>query len=446
MILKVFYHEQFVGLLSDNEKKILFSYAPDWIEHGVEFSPLQLPLRQGVFENPDEDFYHLPGVFWDSVPDAWGMQILKRYFEGLPEPNRERTPLDILAHLGNRTMGALSYLVGDADHDPIEPLPLNLANLCEDSSRLQEGKLLRLSPLLDKVSSPAGGAKPKILVGLKGDQMVAGDLLPDEYEGWIIKLAIRNSSERTKTEHFSDARMEYAYSLMARAAGVDMAPTRLFPDSKGGVHFGTQRFDRCPGKGEERRIHYHSYAGITHSFHRQDYAKLLDATMLLCRDYRQVIQQFRRLVFNIAASNCDDHAKNFGFLMSADGTWSVAPAFDVTCAPGMTGRVHAMTVDGKIEPSRKDLEELARKRSIGKEVVNEVFERVLAAVDQWPQFAREAGLKPAYIAEIQETQKPGLRSLQVSPFPAMPPPPPTRGRRQSAQSGKRNSTTEIGPR
>jgi serine/threonine-protein kinase HipA len=178
---------------------------------------------------------------------------------------------------------------------------------------------------------------------------------------------------------------------MAREAGVDVPPTRLFEIGDGGRYFGAERFDRA-GQG---RLHMHTLGGLLHASHRVpslEYAGLLRATMLLTKDQRQVEEAFRRMVFNVLAHNRDDHVKNFSYLMDRSGVWRFAPAYDLVFSEGPAGQ-HTMAVAGEaVDPGEADLMRVAEECEVDAGRGREIVERVRDAVGQWPRFARITGV------------------------------------------------------
>ena len=125
-------------------------------------------------------------------------------------------------------------------------------------------------------------------------------------------------------------RIEYAYSCMAREAGIEMPETHLFRDGDR-AHFMVRRFDRAPDEatGSFRRFHFHSLGGLQHvDFNDQyvfSYEGWFDTMRAIGLGQRSVNEAFRRMVFAVAAVNFDDHVKNFGFLMNPAGMWRLAP-------------------------------------------------------------------------------------------------------------------------
>ena len=397
MILEVFYQDDSrVGRLADEpgSGRIFFQYDADWTRRGIELSPFHLPVAEaGLLVNAAPGFQGLPGVFHDSLPDYWGTLLLDARLRAAGLDPERVSPLVRLSYIGSRGMGALGYRPEAESDQPGFFEAVSLAQVDRESGRVLEGKTGHSQEMLALLESgcSAGGAKPKVLVAMRGDQMVIGGGVAPGHQGWLIKLSNVPSGHKDSKQ---EGRVEYANSLMARAAGIAMPPPRLFeiPSAKGprGL-FGVQRFDR----GGPKKIHAHSLAGLLQIDFRaitctyEDFAK---AALELSGDFRQVEEIFRRLAFNVITGNCDDHAKNAAFLLDSRGEWKLSPAFDLTHSPGMNRLgAHAMSVHGSRTPGLKDLEAFAA--SFGVASWKAILDEVKAAARKWPRFAGDAGVR-----------------------------------------------------
>ena len=220
---------------------------------------------------------------------------------------------------------------------------------------------------------------------MKGEQLISGeDDLPEGFEHWMVKFS-------AKADMRDAGPIEFAYAEMAKAAGIDLPETKLFKVAKSIVHFGLRRFDRGPGNS---RFHVHTFGNLIHSNFRvpsADYADLMKVTSALTRNYQDLLRAFRRMVFNIAAHNRDDHAKNFAFIMNEAGEWSLSPAYDLDFATGPGGE-HTMTVMGEGRlPGRGHALQLAGKFDINLKDATAIIDQVNAGVAQWQSFADAAG-------------------------------------------------------
>ena len=373
-----------VGRLAAQGRRILFEFDPGFLSTGLQISPFRLPARSGVIIDGSLVFDGLFGVFNDSLPDGWGRLLLARAVERLGIARQDLTPLDRLAHVGRHGMGALGYEpdLGNSDRSPVV---LQLDTIGRDAAMVLEGGEGPMIEKLLKLNGASAGARPKVVAQVSADKkrIIHGPAtLPEGYAHWMIKFP-------SAQDDAAAGATEYAYSLMARAAGVAMPQTHLFAAGTK-RHFGIERFDRDG----DRRIHMHSLSGLLHADHRTaslDYDALLKATRILTRDAPEVERAFRLGCFNVLAHNRDDHAKNLSFLLDeATGQWTLAPAYDLTFSSGPGGE-QSMTVMGEGKsPDVEHLRALAKKHDLrnGEAILAEVQ----SAVAEWTQFADAAGL------------------------------------------------------
>lgn len=382
-----------VGQLAEENRRVYFEYDPDFLARNLQLSPLKWPLRPGLIEHVDRSFGPLPGWIDDSLPDGWGLLLMDRLFRKRGLDPATVSPLDRLSYLGTRTMGALTY------HPPAELERdqefLDLHEIGKNAQEIYSGEAVEVLPQLMRAGGSPGGARPKALIGVKGNEIISGDDdLPDGFAPWIVKFC-------AKVDRHDAGSMELAYASMAKAAGIDMPETRLFKAAKNIAYFGVRRFDRGPGN---TRLHVHTFGNLIHANFRipsTDYADLMKVTNALTRNYQDLLRVVRRMAFNIAAHNRDDHAKNFAFMMNSAGEWSLSPAYDLGYAPGPGGE-HTMTVMGEgRQPKREHVLKLAKQFAIKPSEVNIILNEVNTAVEKWPQFADQAGCSNKTIRSIQ---------------------------------------------
>lgn len=295
-------------------------------------------------------------------------------------------------------MGALTYHPS-REVDTGDQL-LDLVKLGMNVEQVLAGEAAEVLPELMRAGGSPAGARPKVLVGVQDTRIISGEgELPEGFEHWLVKFA-------AKADAGDAGPVEYVYSLMARAAGIDMPETRLFEASQGKRrrrYFGVKRFDRAPGN---RRYHVHSFANLIHTNFRipsTDYADLFKVTKALTRNHADVLRLFRLMVFNIAAHNRDDHAKNFAFIFDDQvNEWSLSPAFDLMFADGPGGE-QTMTVSGKgRDISAADCTALAEKAGIKSKQAKAIISEVNEAVGRWKAFAKEVGVSKSAIKEIAD--------------------------------------------
>lgn len=392
-----------VGTLAEDRGRVYFEYAAAFLAGGLNLSPFRLPFEAGLFEHRNREFGPLPGLFDDSLPDGWGLLLMDRHFRSVGRALAEIGPLDRLAWLGTRTMGALAYhppTQREGEDDSV----FDLHELSRQAQEVYAGSAAEVLPQLLRAGGSPAGARPKVLVGLKagGDEVRSGaDDLPEGFEHWIVKFF-------AKTDGDDAGAVEYAYSMMARDAGVDMPLTRLFTTSERDRFFGVKRFDR---RGN-RRWHVHTFGNLIQANFRipsADYADLLKATSLLTRNHQDVLRAFHRMVFNVLGHNRDDHVKNFAFVLDdTTGEWRLSPAYDLLYTPGPGGE-HTMTVAGEgRKPGRREMLRLAEVAGISARVAEGIMGEVQAAVGRWLEHAERAGVAGETAGRIDKS----LRDLR----------------------------------
>ena len=377
-----------------DERRAYFEYHRDFLAAPLPVSPFKLAASPGVRPAPYEPFEGLHGLFADSLPDGWGRKLLDRRLQAEGLDYLALTPLDRLAYVGGSGMGALRY-EPEKFFGRRAAVGINLDLIAQDAEAVQRELPTAEIDLLLRAQGGSGGVRPKLMVGLTpgGNHVLAdyGNGLPPEFDAWIVKFRSLDESVEIGAE-------EYAYALMAHAAGIDMMETRLLETPKG-HYFATRRFDRSNG---ERR-HVHTASGLLETSHKLPgigYEELLKLTLMLTRDAASVWQMFRRMAFNVLARNRDDHARNHAFLMSSDGAWRPSPAYDLTFSTGPGGE-HNLTVLGEGRaPDRTHMLRLADKLGLRVPEAKRTIDEVADTVAQWPHFAEQAGLSRARTAEI----------------------------------------------
>ena len=383
--------KQKVGTLARKERKIYFEYDKAFLETGVQISPYKLPLKSGVMRCDDDTFDGIWGVFADSLPDGWGKLLVDRHMKKRGIDPATLTPLDRLAYVGDYAMGALSYEPSVRLEGTV-PEEIILDDLALYARNILEGESEDLVDTLLNLSGSSAGARPKVLVQLSEDrgQIIHGrEKLAEGYSHWIVKFASSSDSSEMGA-------IEYAYSLMAKAAGLDMPPTVLL-EGKKGRYFACERFDR---RGEER-VHMHSVAALVHSDFRYpilDYDDLLTLTLHLTKNMQDVEKVFRLTCFNLFSHNRDDHAKNFSFLMDADGQWHFSPVYDITFSSGPGGEHSTMYLGEGKYPTKDHLEALGKKHQI--KYAGRIIGEVEDAVANWHRYAKESGMSQKVHMEI----------------------------------------------
>lgn len=413
-----------VGALAPatRQRTYVFEYDPEWRASGIQLSPLSMPSdrrKLHSFPNlPVATYSRLPPVIADALPDDFGKSILNAYLANEGVDLSQVTPLDRLAYLASRGMGALEFT---PDHGPRYTVPraVEISNIVTAMREGVKGLFDRddeteaaLMQLL-QIGTSAGGARAKAVIAWNPEtNEVQSGQLPTSpgFEHWLLKFDGDLEANLGAPQNYG--RIEYAYYLMAIAAGIEMMPCRLLEEG-GRAHFMTQRFDRV---GDER-VHVSTLCAMAELDYKQlgthDYSQLFTTIdhLRLGPDIRK--EAFRRMVFNVAAANCDDHTKNHSFTMASGGTWALSPAYDVTHSFRLRSDwvfQHAMSVNGKFLGAT--LDDFAHVADLF-EVPGAagVVDDVLSAVSRWQDFAGESGLdvrsdKVATVRNDIETMRP----------------------------------------
>ena len=379
-----------VGRLAMRDRKIYFEYDGAFIKSSLEISPFYLPLKSGLSTFDYNLFEGLAGVFNDSLPDGWGRLLYDRFARSQGILPADITPLERLAHVGRRGMGALVYEPDCSANEADGALILD--KLAEQAQEVLEGASGDVLGELLSLNGSSAGARPKALIGLDRErkQMVHGvHELPDNFESWLVKFS--------NSQNGADAgAIEYVYALMANEAGIDVPAVHLFPAKHAAGYFAIKRFDRIG----QQRLHMHTACGLLHSDYRTpslDYEDLLALTSQLTRDIREVEKMYRLAVFNVLAHNRDDHAKNFTFLMNPQGQWCLSRAYDLTFSSGPRGEQSTMVMGEGRNPGVAHLIALGEVVKIAKPRIREIIEQTQTALGQWPVLAKEHGVSAANI-------------------------------------------------
>jgi serine/threonine-protein kinase HipA len=394
-----------------------FAFDPAWRRTGIELTPLTMPLNDRrpafIFPNlPEATFHRLPGMLADALPDDFGNALVDAWMAEHGVAKREVTPLDRLAYMGKRGVGALEFKPARGSHSE-STAPLEMKSLVENVRKLIQADLsvdahakAALANII-QVGTSAGGARAKAVIAwnprtntIRSGQFDAAK----GFEHWLLKFdGVGKYAELGTGADYG--RIEYAYYLMAKQAGIEMSPCRLLEEN-GRAHFMTRRFDREIVKGRTIKHHVQTLCAMDHLDFKQRgthaYAQLFMVVAQLRLGHAVLEQVFRRMVFNVMARNCDDHTKNFAFRLKQGESWELAPAYDVTHAYNPKGEwtyQHLMSVNGKFDDiKRKDLLVEADRFEVRRP--NRALADVRAALENWPEAARQAGLRDAVVDRI----------------------------------------------
>lgn len=374
----------------------VFSFAKDFLETGLDISPLRMPLGSNLVQarqsirgtSPKDRFSGLHPVFADSLPDYWGNSIFHRWAESHKISMKNVTSVDLLSFVGKRAMGALEYDPAYiSDEDDVFDVNVNelyafaKSVLSERAEFTFDANHELLWADLVKLGTSPGGKRPKALIAindLDGSIKSGQTLLPEGYKYYILKYD-------NESEMFPYARLEYAYYKMCCDAGIRMKHSELkrFDTCS---HFITERFDRTP----EGKVHMQSLAALTGG--ANSYEDAFNVVRRLKLDYADKEQLFRMMVFNVLGGNIDDHDKNFSFLMDRQGRWSLAPAYDMVFSidPNTLGiqKGQFMSIKGKVlDITEKDILAVARENDINNPLG--IISQVLDVVSDFRSYCRQ---------------------------------------------------------
>jgi serine/threonine-protein kinase HipA len=403
-----------------------FEYEPAFAGSGIELSPLTMPLSTRVYEFPalpPMTFHGLPGLLADSLPDKFGNALIDAWLATQGRTPESFNAVERLCYIGARGMGALEFRPTQG------PQPRKATNISIDALVRLAGEVLthrsnlqgyfheagREQALRDilSVGTSAGGARAKAVIAWNRttNEVRSGQIAKDSgFEYWLLKF---DGVEGNKDKELDDPKgygaIEFAYYLMAKAAGITMSECRLLEEN-GRRHFMTRRFDR---KADGGKLHMQSLGALAHFDFNHAGAYAYEQALLTIRQLglsmAAVEEQFRRMVFNVVARNQDDHVKNIAFLMNKQGAWALAPAFDVTYSYNPSGSwtaTHQMTLNGKRDGfTREDFVVCAKSAVMKRGRAETIIEEVQAAVRRWPEFAAAAKLGDEWRDRIQKNHR-----------------------------------------
>ncbi len=402
-----------------------FEFDPGFKQLGWDLAPLKMAIsdNQSQFTFPElrkgknsasDTFKGLPGLLADSLPDKYGNQLINLWLAQQGRSPDSMNPVEMLCFIGSRGMGALEF----------EPPVLKESNrafsikmeslvaiakkaldqrtaFSTNQNKQEEQSVLEIL----KIGTSAGGARPKAVIAWneKTGEVKSGQTkAPTGFEHWLIKLDGVSDVQLGSSSGY--VRVEMAYYNMAKACGIVMMPSGLLVEN-GRAHFMTRRFDR---EGGEVKHHVQTFCAMKHFDYNMansfSYEQLFQCMRELKLTYADATQMFRRMVFNVIAMNCDDHTRNFSFLMKQGGKWELAPAYDLCYAyrPESTWvSQHALSINGKRkEITRADL--LVVGESIRCKNAPQIVEEINDTVNQWQKFAGEVDVQSDLRKEISK--------------------------------------------
>lgn len=381
-----------------------------------------MPLGPGIWTFPDlsqETFKGLPGMLADALPDKFGTALIDAWLVRNGRDVGSFSPVERLCYVGSRGMGALEFAPA-IERDVAPEVQLDIAELVSLAQQALDPKRdlqLDADAGLDaedlteiiRVGTSAGGARAKAVVAWNEatGEVRSGQVdQPPEFTHWLLKFdGVDGNRDKELADPLGFGRIEFAYSAMARAAGIAMPETRLLEEG-GRAHFMTRRFDRV----DDDRLHQQTLTAIAHFDFNLAGAYSYEQALRVMRQLElpapDLVEQFRRAVFNVVARNQDDHTKNISFLMDRSGTWSLSPAYDVTYAYNPSGawtRSHQMSLNGKRDDfARSDLATLGVAADLSERESLMIVDEIVEAVADWSSFAADAAVPAEQATRIEQ--------------------------------------------
>lgn len=404
--IKILLWEEEVGILAWDEHRKLsyFTYNPDFVRKKLNISPITAPVDSVMAQMPiwgeDAKIYQkLPAFIADSLPDDWGNQLFSLWCKQNHIASSDITSLDKLSFIGRRGMGALEFFPEATNTRRIEKIDIkSLANLAErifierENAHIMPGESITLQSLLT-VGTSAGGRQPKAIIAINketGDVRSGQIAGLEDYDYFLLKFG--------KSQYCS-AELEMTYYELSKNAGITMMQSELYP-VEGNNHFMTKRFDRDGGK----KVHTQTLAAICPD--ADSYEQLISVCRKLHLPEADCQEVFRRMVFNILANNTDDHNKNFSFIMQKDGSWRLAPAYDITYIIDNGGYLpnedHCLYIRAKLSNiTRDDVIQFARENGIRRP--DAIIRDVVNSLKHFRETASKNGVSEQWIGRVEAT-------------------------------------------
>ena len=369
-----------------NKEHFSFSYENDWLQsHYAQKIDPDLNLYSGEQHSEDSKNFR---TFLDSCPDRWGRLLMKRR-EGIIARQEERRPnvlyeMDYLLGVHDLyRLGALRFkreMKGaflDNDEKLAAPPISSLRDLeyaaqqVEDNRKTDDPEYLKWLTMLMSPGSSLGGARPKASV------------VDDNNQLWIAKFPSRQDDHDI-------AAWEFVVYQLAVSAGIQMAECRIDKFNSHHHTFLTKRFDRTP----ERRLHFTS-AMTQLGYYDGDYdASYLELAQFLtehgANTKKDLAQLWRRIVFNIAVSNTDDHLRNHGFIYS-NGGWVLSPAYDINPVTPANG-LHLNITDDDNSLNYELAMDVIEFFQLSTSQAQRIKDEVLISVARWETVASSANI------------------------------------------------------
>lgn len=340
------------------------------------------------------------GAFADSLPDGWGTLLMDRIFRQHQIEPYQLTPMDRLAYIGDRALGALTYEPHNAflSENNLQNDNIDLFTLGNEAQAVFEGQTDKILLQLANAGS-SGGARPKaqIYFNQKISQQVSTIEKP-HLDPWLIKF----TSASLPLKH-EEGLCEAAYLTMAKNVGIDVPEYSIMHINS--FHWlAMRRFD-CTLTGG--RYHLQSLCALLDADYRipsLDYLDIIKTGQILCQNPAVGQLFFMRALFNLFALNQDDHSKNWAFLQNDAGNWYPAPFYDITFSPSASNE-HATAFCGYGKtPPKKAIQELAAQANLNWTSAKQIMDKIVTEIQSFPTIAREFDISKTTIKMINSAQ------------------------------------------
>lgn len=394
----------FIGILSAHQGKGRRSYSFEYDEHWLKGKDLLLLDPDiGLFTGPQfpvkkENF----GIFLDSMPDTWGRTLMTRRALQIAKLQGKTAPAlydtDFLLGVADKCrMGAMRFKLDPdgpfLDDDTNTPVPpwtsvrelQHIADLVESDKNPKE--LNKWLIMLMAPGSSLGGARPKANIMDKNGQL------------WIAKFPSKN-------DNIDKAKWEFLAYKLAIAADIRMSESRIEKVADNYYTLFTKRFDRI----KEERVHFASAMTMTGNNEetlRDKRVSYLDLSMFIQNHggniNEDLTELWRRIVFNIAVSNTDDHLRNHGFIIEK-GAWRLSPAYDVN--PSTDKEELALNIDESSGALDFELAlSVAEYFRLTPKDAQTILTKVIEIVRNWEKTSKQIGISRSEI----EVMRPAFR-------------------------------------
>ena len=418
---------KFVGALrwDDDRKLASFQYSQGFINEGWDLSPIKMPITEGsrIFSFPEllkgkqtqlDTFKGLPGLLADALPDKYGNSLINTWLAQNGRPADSMNPVEKLCFIGSRGMGALEFEPAQIKSG-LKSFALEVSSLVDIARKISDSRSSFKSELntaenqelknLLKIGTSAGGARPKAIIAynhLTREIRSGQAQVPKGFEHWLLKLDGVSGEQFGESSNWG--KIEYAYYLMALDCGINISESQLLEEN-GRSHFMTKRFDRDGNT----RHHMQTLCGLQHfdynEMHSFSYEQVFQTMRHLRLTYPEAEQMYRRMVFNVLATNYDDHTKNFSFLLKKNQKWTLAPAYDLCFSFDPSNQwvsQQTLSVNGKkLNINEADLLQVAKENSIknGKKIIFQIN----AVLQEWPAYAQKARVEKGQVTSIAKS-------------------------------------------